>query len=177
MFWELATHIIVITALNDIGIFLFALYTSLLSTLTMKLSIVSLCLALTFAFSGVESFAPATSTAFHRTASSLAAKYNTMDEILALFPEEKPVLINFYDAGTEKDIKDDMFRAKNLLKDRASFVSIKQQDYPELAKLWDCAEKSPSMILFKDGKPVTRMFEQTFYLDIVAKVGTFCDEA
>ena len=141
----------------------------------MKLSVVSLCLALAFAFSGVESFVPATSTAFHRTASSLAAKYNTMDEILALFPEDKPVLINFYDAGTEKDIKDDIFRAKTLLKDRASLVSIKQQDYPELAKLWDCAEKSPSMILFKDGKPVTRMFEQSHYLEIVAKVGTYCD--
>ena len=48
------------------------------------------------------------------------------------------------------------------------------EDYPELAKLWDCASKSPSMILFKDGSPVTRIYEQTFYLDIVAKVGQFC---
>jgi hypothetical protein len=29
------------------------------------------------------------------------AKYKTMDEILALFPKDKPVLINFYDAKTE----------------------------------------------------------------------------
>jgi hypothetical protein len=98
-----------------------------------------------------------------------------MDEILALFPEDLPVLINFYDAATEKDIKGDISRAKTLLKDRASLVSIKQQDYPELAKLWDCAEKSPSMILFKDGSPVTRLYEESHYLEIVAKVGTHCD--
>jgi len=30
------------------------------------------------------------------------------------------------------------------------------------------------MILFKDGKPVTRIYEQSFYLDIVAKVGKYC---
>ncbi len=58
------------------------------------------------------------------------AKYNTMEEILAKFPEDKPVLINFYDAGTEADIKSDIVRAKNLLADRCTFVSIKQQDYP-----------------------------------------------
>lgn len=113
-------------------------------------------------------------TAFRRSA--LSAKYNSMDEILALFPEEKPVLINFYDAGTENAIKDDIFRAKKLLEDRATVVSIKQQDYPELAKLWDAAERSPSMILFKDGKPVTRLYEETHYLEIVAKIGQFCKE-
>jgi hypothetical protein len=112
-----------------------------------------------------------------RTGSSntqLAAKYNTMDEILAKFPADKPVLINFYDANTEDAIKDDIFRAKNLLKDRATLVSIKQQDYPEIAKLWDCHEKSPSMILFKDGQPATRIYEQSHYLEIVAKVGQYC---
>ena len=98
-----------------------------------------------------------------------------MDEILALFPKEKPILINFYDAKTENDIKDDIFRAKNLLQDRATLVSIKQQDYPELAKLWDADDKSPSMILFKDGQPVTRLYEETPYLEIVAKIGQFCN--
>ena len=58
------------------------------------------------------------------------AKYNTMEEILAKFPEEKPVLINFYDAATEGDIKSDIVRAKNLLAERCTFVSIKRQDYP-----------------------------------------------
>ena len=99
-----------------------------------------------------------------------------MDEILAVFPDDKPILINFYDASTEAEIKDDIFRAKKLLEDRARVVSIKQQDYPDIAKKWDAAEKSPSMILFKDGKPVTRLYEVTFYLDIVAKVGQFCEE-
>jgi len=99
-----------------------------------------------------------------------------MEEILALFPEDKPVLINFYDANTESAIKDDIFRAKTLLKDRATLVSVKQQDYPELAKLWDCADKSPAMILFKDGQPVTRIYEETHYLEIVARVGKFCPE-
>mmetsp|Transcript_2092 Transcript_2092/g.4093 ORF Transcript_2092/g.4093 Transcript_2092/m.4093 type:complete len:101 (+) Transcript_2092:1505-1807(+) len=99
-----------------------------------------------------------------------------MDEILALFPDDKPILINFYDANTEAEIKDDIFRAKKLLEGRATVVSIKQQDYSAIAKLWDCDQKSPSMILFKDGKPVTRIYEETFYLDIVAKVGKFCDE-
>lgn len=119
------------------------------------------------------------STSPRRTASTitaLGAKYKTMDEILALFPDDKPVLINFYDARTENAIKDDIFRAKTLLKDRATLVSIKQQDYPELAKLWDANVKSPSMILFKDGKPVTRLYEETHYLEIVAKVGQFCPE-
>lgn len=105
----------------------------------------------------------------------LQAKYKSMDEILALFPKEKPILINFYDAKTENDIKDDIFRAKNLLQDRATLVSIKQQDYPELAKLWDADDKSPSMILFKDGQPVTRLYEETHYLEIVAKIGQFCN--
>ena len=113
--------------------------------------------------------------AFHRHQKShLLAKYKNMEEILALFPEDKPILINFYDAKTEKDIKDDIFRAKTLLKDRATLVSIKQQDYPEIAKLWDANDRSPSMILFKDGKPVTRLYEETHYLEIVAKIGQFC---
>ena len=105
------------------------------------------------------------------------AKYKTMDEILALFPDDKPVLINFYDSKTENDIKADIMRAKELLADRATIVSIKQQDYPELSKLWDAAEKSPSMILFRDGQPVTRLYEETHYLEIVAKIGQFCKEA
>lgn len=44
----------------------------------------------------------------------------------------------------------------------------------ELAKKWDADTKTPSMILFQDGKPVTRIYEQSFYLDVVAKVGKFC---
>lgn len=115
--------------------------------------------------------------AFARPTSALSAKYNSMDEILALFPEEDPVLINFYDANTEAEIKNDIFRAKTLLKGRATVCSIKQQDYPELAKLWDCADKSPSMILFVDGTPATRIYEETHYLEIVAKVGKFCRAA
>lgn len=141
----------------------------------MKISLASTCLALAALFSGSSAFVPAPTTSSSRS-TSLFAKYNNMDEILALFPEDKPVLVNFYDANTEGQIKDDIFRAKKLLEDRATLVSIKQQDYPELAKLWDAAEKSPSMILFKDGKPVTRVYEQTFYLDIVARVGKFCDD-
>lgn len=142
-----------------------------------------------------------------------------MDEILALFPDDKPVLINFYDAGTESAIKDDIFKAKTMLEDRAKLVSIKQQDYPDIAKLWDAAEKSPSMILFKDGSPVFRLYEvchvvrnmefipvrfvkfvatvpilrssqlltlnrflfclkkTTDYLDIVTRIGKYCNES
>ena len=76
---------------------------------------------------------PLTTTSFSTTTSTTSlsmAKYNTMDEILAKFPDDKPILINFYDASTEAEIKNDVVRAKNLLKDRLSFVSIKQQDYP-----------------------------------------------
>ena len=105
------------------------------------------------------------------------AKYKSMDEILALFPEDKPVLINFYDAATENDIKADIKRAKELLADRATLVSIKRQDYPELSKLWDADTKSPAMILFRDGQPVTRLYEETHYLEIVARIGKFCDAA
>ena len=44
----------------------------------------------------------------------------------------------------------------------------------EIAKLWDADSKSPSMILFKDGQPVTRLYETSFYLDVVAKMGKYC---
>jgi hypothetical protein len=115
---------------------------------------------------------PTTSSA--RAPTHLGAKYKSMDEILAKFPDDKPVLINFYDGSTEGDIKSDIFRAKELLKDRATLVSIKRQDYPELAKLWDADTKSPAMILFRDGQPVTRLYEETHYLEIVARIGQFC---
>lgn len=153
----------------------------------MKVSILSsISLSLTVLL-GVDAFAPhhsrnqpALLLANRRctvvSSSALQAKYKTMDEILALFPEEKPVLINFYDATTEAAIKDDIFRAKTLLQDRATLVSIKQQDYPELAKLWDANSQSPAMILFKDGKAVTRLYGETHYLEIVAKFGKFCPE-
>jgi len=97
-----------------------------------------------------------------------------MEEILALFPEDKPVLMNFYDAATEEEIKNDIFRAKTLLQDRCTVCSVKQQDYPEIAKVWDAADKTPSMILFKDGNPVMRLYEETHYLEITAKVGQYC---
>jgi hypothetical protein len=122
----------------------------------------------------VQGFAPTVPSTYTRSSTVMQAKYKNMDEILALFPEDKPVLINFYNADTEKDIKDDIFRAKTLLADRATMVSIKQQDYPELAKLWDCADKSPAMILFKDGVPATRLYGESHYLEIVAKMGKYC---
>ena len=116
-----------------------------------------------FAVGSASAFAPVPTSPRAKSAatSALFAKYNSMEEILALFPEDKPVLINFYDATTEDDIKADIMRAKQLLADRATLVSIKQQDYPELAKVWDCADRSPAMILFKDGSPVTRLYEET----------------
>jgi hypothetical protein len=105
----------------------------------------------------------------------MMAKYKTMNEILAKFPDDKPILINFYDAGTEAAIKEDILRAKRLLADSLTMVSIKRQDYPEIAKLWDAEKRSPAMILFKDGQPVTRLYEETHYLEIVAKMRRFCD--
>lgn len=119
---------------------------------------------------GAQAFAPSTTT-FVRPTSALAAKYNSMDEILAKFPEDKPILINFYDGNTEGAIKNDIFRAKKLLEDRCTLVSIKRQDYPDIAKKWDADDKSPAMILFKDGSPVTRLYGETHYLEIVAKFG------
>lgn len=127
-----------------------------------------------FALTDTQAFAPALGKAFVSPTALSMAKYNTMDEILAKFPDDMPVLMNFYDAATEADIKSDIVRAKNLLKDRCTVVSVKQQDYPELAKKWDADTKTPSMILFKDGNPVTRIYEQSFYLDVVAKVGKYC---
>lgn len=103
----------------------------------MKLAFASAMLALV---ASVQGFVPTVNMNV-RGPTNLLAKYNTMDEILAKFPSDKPVLINFYDANTENEIKADIFRAKELLKDRATLVSIKQQDYPELAKKWDCATK------------------------------------
>lgn len=137
-------------------------------------SVFATSLVLAATLTGTSAFAPVQSRS--AVPSALHAKYNSMEEILALFPEDKPVLINFYDANTENQIKDDIFRAKQLLSDRATLVSIKQQDYPEIAKLWDANEKSPSMILFKDGRPVTRLYEETHYLEIVARIGKFCSE-
>ena len=143
----------------------------------MKTSFISVLLALMTAVCGVLAFTPSATTFVRPATSALQAKYKTMDEILAKFPEDKPVLINFYDANTEKDIKNDIFRAKTLLEDRCTLVSIKQQDYPELAKLWDCHSKTPSMIMFKDGNPVARLYEETHYLEIVAKFGQYCRPA
>mmetsp|Transcript_16391 Transcript_16391/g.21453 ORF Transcript_16391/g.21453 Transcript_16391/m.21453 type:complete len:142 (-) Transcript_16391:310-735(-) len=130
-----------------------------------------------FALFGLtNAFAPAPANSMHRGLTAVGmAKYNKMDEILALFPDDKPVLVNFYDAATENEIKNDIFRAKKLLEGRATIVSIKRQDYPELAKLWDCHEITPSMILFKDGNPATRIYGESHYLEIVATVGKFCD--
>lgn len=109
----------------------------------MKFSLVSALLAVV---ASVQGFVPTVVPASTRGPTNLLAKYNSMDEILAKFPVDKPVLINFYDANTEAVIKDDIFRAKALLKDRATLVSIKQQDYPELAKKWDCDTKvSPNL--------------------------------
>ena len=137
----------------------------------MKIAIVSALLA---TLASVQGFAPTVPSTYARSSTVMQAKYNNMDEILALFPEDKPVLINFYNADTENDIKNDIVRAKALLADRATMVSIKTQDYPELSKLWDCADKSPAMILFKDGVPVTRLYEESHYLEIVAKFGAYC---
>lgn len=67
-------------------------------------------------------------------------------------------------------------QTKALLKDRATLVSIKQQDYPELAKLWDCNEQSPSMILFKDGSPVKRIFGKTDYMDIISQISQYTQD-
>jgi len=80
--------------------------------------------------SGTQAFAPAPRPTFAKPSALAMAKFNSMDEILAKFPDDMPCLINFYDASTEADIKSDIVRAKNLLKDRCTVVSIKQQDYP-----------------------------------------------
>jgi len=136
-------------------------------------SLLSLGVAVIATLSGTNAFVPSAGLS-RPAATQLLAKYKTMDEILALFPEDKPVVINFYDANTEAAIKDDIFKAKQMLEDTAKLVSIKQQDYPDLAKLWDCADKSPAMILFKDGKPATRLYENTDYLDIVMHMKKYC---
>ena len=146
----------------------------------MKCTIIAGLAAVAALSGSAHAFAPVSlpSSASSASASALSmAKYNSMDEIINLFPEDKPVLINFYDANTENEIKNDVFRAKTLLKDRCTVCSIKQQDYPELAKLWDAADKTPSMILFEDGKPKMRLYEETHYLEIVAKVGKYCRAA
>mmetsp|Transcript_13383 Transcript_13383/g.20373 ORF Transcript_13383/g.20373 Transcript_13383/m.20373 type:complete len:144 (+) Transcript_13383:141-572(+) len=98
-------------------------------------------------------------------------KPTNMEEILARFPDDKPVLINFYDKTTEKEIYRDNLMAKRGLKDRCTIVNITQQDYPEIAKVWDADEKSPSMILFKEGNPVMRLYEVTDAMDIIIRVG------
>jgi len=94
------------------------------------------CLVLTLittVFHVSSGFVQASQTTFitrPNTSQLLMAKYNNMDEILAKFPDEIPVLINFYDASTEGEIKKDIVRAKQLLEGRCTLVSIKQQDYP-----------------------------------------------
>lgn len=73
----------------------------------MKLSFAAIISTLAVLASTTEAFAPTQPTSFRAESSSSAlnAKYNNMDEILALFPEDVPVLINFYDAATEDAIK------------------------------------------------------------------------
>jgi len=93
----------------------------------MKLTVVSVLLTIVAA---VQGFVPTVPTNARVSSTNLLAKYNSMDEILAKFPSDKPVLINFYNANTENEIKDDIFRAKKLLADRLTLVSIKQQGEP-----------------------------------------------
>lgn len=73
----------------------------------MKLSFAAIISTVAVLASTTEAFAPTQPTSFRAASSSSAlnAKYNSMDEILALFPEDIPVLINFYDAATEDAIK------------------------------------------------------------------------
>ena len=147
----------------------------------MKLALSILASAL--AASITNAFVPSTSFTAQRTngvsfvpatKSALFAKYKDMDEILALFPDDKPVLINFYDSKTENDIKNDIMLAKNNLAERCSFCSIRVQDYPDLAKLWDADFRSPTMILFRDGRPLARFHEVTDCVEIMSNVGKFC---
>ena len=63
-----------------------------------------------------------------------------------------------------------------MLKDRATLVSMKQQDYPELAKSWDADSDSPSMILFKDGNAVKRVYGKSDYMDIVSEISQYLDD-
>merc|ERR1719362_1583451 len=143
-------------------------------------------LTVAFVASSVSAFVPLAPLSTHKAAieygipfvsvaspstTTLFAKYKDMDEILALFPDDKPVLVNFYDSKTENDIKDDIMIAKNNLKERCSFCSIRVQDYPELSKLWDADFRSPTMILFRDGRPISRFHELTECVDIMASVG------
>ena len=111
-----------------------------------KMKIIGISAFLALAVS-VHGFVPVAQYDAVAAATRLYAKYNTMEEILAKFPDDKPVVINFYDANTENEIKNDIFRAKELLKDRATLVSIKQQDYPELAAKWDCDKKVRTLML------------------------------
>ena len=126
--------------------------------------------------SSIAAFVPTSnSRAFGvRPSLQLQAKYNTIYEMIAKFPEDLPVLMNFYDANTEAEIRNNILRAKFLLENRCYVCSVKQQDYPEIAKLWDCDKKSPSMILFKDGSPVLRLYDTYFYGDILVKLNPHC---
>mmetsp|Transcript_9431 Transcript_9431/g.12229 ORF Transcript_9431/g.12229 Transcript_9431/m.12229 type:complete len:143 (-) Transcript_9431:734-1162(-) len=119
--------------------------------------------------------APSFGVARSDSSSSLYAKYNSVEEILALFPDDKPTLINFYDAAMEEEIKNDIVTLKRVMEGRASVCSAKVQDYPEIAKLWDATDSSPTMILFKDGKPVCRVVGEYHFLEVSAKIGRFCE--
>mmetsp|Transcript_10227 Transcript_10227/g.15242 ORF Transcript_10227/g.15242 Transcript_10227/m.15242 type:complete len:139 (+) Transcript_10227:53-469(+) len=124
---------------------------------------------------GANAFAPSNFGVTRPSSTAMYAKYNTIEEILALFPDDKPVLINFYDAGIEDDIKNDIVTLKRVMEGRASVCSAKTQDYPELAKLWDATDVSPTMILFKDGKPVKRILGEYHFLEVSAKIGPLCE--
>ena len=126
-------------------------------------------------FVSTSAFAPTSFGVTRPSASALQAKYNSVEEILALFPEDKPTLINFYDASMENEIKNDVMMLKRVMEGRASVCSAKVQDYPELAKLWDATETSPTMILFKDGKPACRVVGEYHFLEVSAKIGKFCE--
>ena len=134
----------------------------------------SLAIFTSFLAYNVSAFAPS-AFGVSRPSSALEAKYNSVEEILALFPEDKPTLINFYDAKMEEEIKNDIVTLKRVMEGRASVCSAKVQDYPELAKLWDATEVSPTMILFKDGKPACRVVGEYHFLEVSAKIGKFCE--
>lgn len=71
------------------------------TTFAVSLLCIAASLSPSSAFVSLDRSRPLSGQSVSSATALYMAKYKTMDEILALFPKDKPVLINFYDAKTE----------------------------------------------------------------------------
>lgn len=88
------------------------------------------------------------------------------------FPKEKPIVVVLYDAFQEKEIRTVLNKAEIALGQQGiSFCKMSIQSQDSLAELWGASSfNSPVSYLFKDGRQLMKLEEETNYETIVDNV-------